>query len=335
MIDSPVKALSSGQFPRKISFTVAVTPEGKTRTLSPGFMVPSVMRPQTPRKSWFGRFTYCTGMRIGLATGSPTPAMTASTVFKYSINVGPLYHGVRGLGVVMLSPSSAESGIACKDVNFKSPLNWRYSASMRWNTASSKPAWSILLIANTMWRMPIIATMRECRRVCVNTPLRASMRITASSAVDAPVAMLRVYCSWPGVSATINFRLSVLKKRYATSMVMPCSRSAWRPSTSKAKSIFSPWVPYCFESFSSACNWSSKIHFDSCSRRPMRVDLPSSTLPQVMKRNVDLSRWDAMKAVMSCAAGCAIRNSPPASSFPSSPVGRCRSVVPGAPSCAR
>ena len=29
----------------------------------------------------------------------------------------------------------------------------------------------------------------------------------ASSAVDAPVAMLRVYCSWPGVSAMMNLRL--------------------------------------------------------------------------------------------------------------------------------
>jgi hypothetical protein len=33
------------------------------------------------------------------------------------------------------------------------------------------------------------------------------------SAVEAPVTMLRVYCSWPGVSATMNLRLSVEKKR--------------------------------------------------------------------------------------------------------------------------
>ena len=32
-------------------------------------------------------------------------------------------------------------------------------------------------------------------------------------AVDAPVAMLRVYCSWPGVSAMMNFRLAVEKYR--------------------------------------------------------------------------------------------------------------------------
>ena len=40
---------------------------------------------------------------------------------------------------------------------------------------------------------------------------RASTRMTATSAVDAPVAMLRVYCTWPGVSAMMNFRVSVAK----------------------------------------------------------------------------------------------------------------------------
>ena len=70
-----------------------------------------------------------------------------------------------------------------------------------------------MLIASTTLRMPISETSSECRRVCVSTPLRASIRITATSAVEAPVTMLRVYCSWPGVSATMNLRLSVVKKR--------------------------------------------------------------------------------------------------------------------------
>jgi len=30
---------------------------------------------------------------------------------------------------------------------------------------------------------------------------------------DTPVTMLRVYCSWPGVSATMNLRCSVVKNR--------------------------------------------------------------------------------------------------------------------------
>jgi hypothetical protein len=35
----------------------------------------------------------------------------------------------------------------------------------------------------------------------------------ARLAVEAPVAMLRVYCSWPGVSAMMNLRLGVEKYR--------------------------------------------------------------------------------------------------------------------------
>ncbi len=46
-----------------------------------------------------------------------------------------------------------------------------------------------------------------------STPWRASTSTMARSAVEAPVAMLRVYCSWPGVSATMNLRFGVEKKR--------------------------------------------------------------------------------------------------------------------------
>jgi hypothetical protein len=49
--------------------------------------------------------------------------------------------------------------------------------------------------------------------------------------------MFLVYCSCPGVSARMNFRLAVAKYRYATSIVMPCSRSALRPSVKSEKSI--------------------------------------------------------------------------------------------------
>ena len=54
------------------------------------------------------------------------------------------------------------------------------------------------MTASTTWRMPSSEQISECRRVCGSTPLRASTSITARSAFEAPVAMLRVYCSWPG-----------------------------------------------------------------------------------------------------------------------------------------
>ena len=53
--------------------------------------------------------------------------------------------------------------------------------------------------------------MNECRFVCVRIPWRASIRMIARFAVDAPVAMLRVYCSWPGVSAMMKLRFGVEK----------------------------------------------------------------------------------------------------------------------------
>ena len=62
-----------------------------------------------------------------------------------------------------------------------------------------------------MFCTPNKATMCVWRRVCTRTPFSASTSTTAASAVEAPVAMLRVYCSWPGQSATMNLRLRRLE----------------------------------------------------------------------------------------------------------------------------
>src|ERR1043166_8688114 len=132
--------------------------------------------------------------------------------------------------------------------------------------------------------MPSSEQISECRRVCTSTPLRASIRITARSALEAPVAMLRVYCSWPGVSATMKERRGVAKKRYATSIVMRCCRSSSSPSSNREKSMSSPVVPKRFDSRSNASIWSASTSSALNSRRPISVDLPSSTEPQVRNR---------------------------------------------------
>ena len=59
--------------------------------------------------------------------------------------------------------------------------------------------------------MPSSVARKAWRRDCSSTPLRASTRISARSAVDAPVTMLRVYWMWPGVSAMMNLRFGVAK----------------------------------------------------------------------------------------------------------------------------
>src|SRR4051794_38338849 len=66
---------------------------------------------------------------------------------------------------------------------------------------------------------------------------------------------------------------------------MPCSRSARRPSVSSERSI----VPFPLRRrlASSTCSsWSVSTDLESKSRRPISVDLPSSTDPAVARRRV-------------------------------------------------
>ena len=60
------------------------------------------------------------------------------------------------------------------------------------------------------------------------------------------------------------------------------SRSARRPSVRLARLIWPP--PVMSADFSSASTWSSINDLESYNNRPMSVDLPSSTLPQMLKR---------------------------------------------------
>ena len=53
--------------------------------------------------------------------------------------------------------------------------------------------------------------MKVWRLVCSITPFRASIRMMARLAVEAPVTMLRVYWICPGVSAMMNLRFGVAK----------------------------------------------------------------------------------------------------------------------------
>ena len=50
----------------------------------------------------------------------------------------------------------------------------------------------------------------------------------------------------------------------------------------------SPVVPCRAESLTRFDIWSSRMSFESCNSRPISVDLPSSTEPQVMKRSRSL-----------------------------------------------
>jgi len=86
----------------------------------------------------------------------------------------------------------------------------------------------------------------RCRRAggSVRSPrARASISTTARFAVEAPVIMLRVYCTWPGVSATneLAARCGEVAVR-DVGFVMPCSRSARSPVVRFARLISPPPV---------------------------------------------------------------------------------------------
>ena len=203
---SPSSARSGDPSNVAISRTRLVLPEPATRTRSPTATDPETTVPEKPRKSALGRLTHCTGKRNGEAV----PA-AISTDSRWSSRLGPRYQDSRSEQRATLSPWRAESGIARTEISPSAEANAEKSVAIRLNRSSAKPTRSILLTASTRWRMPSRKQMKACRLVCARMPLRASTRITASSQLDAPVAMLRVYCSWPGVSATMKARLAVAK----------------------------------------------------------------------------------------------------------------------------
>ena len=93
-----------------------------------------------------------------------------------------------------------------------------------------------------------------------------------------------------------------------------------------------PSCPTCGCRWSTAASWSSRICCVSCSRRPISVLLPSSTLPQVMKRSRLLASWRL--AGNRRASRAAIRNTPRACAFPSPRPDRSRWRGSGVRTCA-
>ena len=82
---------------------------------------PEATVPQKPRKSRFGRLTYCTGKRRSIRLRSEAMC----TVSSWCSSVSPWYHGMCVLGSTTLSPFSADSGM-----KRRSPMSSRVAKSM-------------------------------------------------------------------------------------------------------------------------------------------------------------------------------------------------------------
>ena len=174
-------AYASGASPpssgaRAIRLTRVSLPEGRMRTRSPGFTLPAAICPANPRKLRSGRNTNCTGIRK-LASGLGRSTGTASRSSSTGL---PLYHGVCSLRFTTLSPFNALIGTATGSGMPMRAQKSTNSRSMARNRSSLHPTMSILLTAATTWRIPNRLAINACRRVCVVTPLRASIRLMAS-----------------------------------------------------------------------------------------------------------------------------------------------------------
>ena len=155
------KAYSSSPSYVTMLFTLEVFPEGSAMTVSPLRTIPDATLPQKPRKSRFGRSTYCTGKRKSVKLWS----LSICTVSRKSSKEIPLYHGVRSDLSTTLSPSSAERGIQFTSGIPNGSTNFLYSATISLNRSSEKSTRSILLTASTTCLIPSKDTRNVWRRV--------------------------------------------------------------------------------------------------------------------------------------------------------------------------
>ena len=79
-----------------------VSPDGKTRTLSPGMTEPALISPENPRNSELGRLTHCTGMQNDLAW---------SLVMSSGTGFNTVLRGLRDAGITEVRVREATKAV--------------------------------------------------------------------------------------------------------------------------------------------------------------------------------------------------------------------------------
>ena len=152
------------------------------------------------------------GMRAGARIREDAGRLSARAA------TGPSYHGAsRPLRCTTLSPSSALTGTKTDWTRLpdrpRSELKHLPEITLDGGKGTPRRSRQIHLVHGDDEIAGCPAATRYRRGAATAAARRCAHRSgrIASSAVDAPVAMLRVYCSWPGVSAMMNFRRAVEK----------------------------------------------------------------------------------------------------------------------------
>ncbi len=186
-------------------------PDGSATTSSPGRTTPAATVPAKPRKSWFGRFTtIAPAGRNPVSVGRRTDGHGFEELEQRRARV-PRCPRRRPLDEVVALQRRQRDGGDVGDAE-----RFRELAVLTCDDVEHE-----LVVADEIHlvhRQQHMADAQQRADEAVATrlreqSLRASTSTTAASAVEAPVAMLRVYCSCPGQSATMKRRLAVPKNR--------------------------------------------------------------------------------------------------------------------------
>ncbi len=192
-------ASSTGPSKVSIDAILVLRPDGSTTTSSPGFITPPATVPAYARRrschcGSCGRSTYCTGNRTSIRLRSE--AMCTSS--RWCSSDVPSYQGELADRSTTLSPLRADTGMVVRSAMSSLAAKLRNSVRISSKRSSDQSTRSILLMHSTRCGTRSSEAKKACRRDCSSTPLRASTRIRATLAVDAPVTMFRVYCTCPG-----------------------------------------------------------------------------------------------------------------------------------------
>jgi hypothetical protein len=219
--DCPVKACSSRPSCDSIAAMRAQAPPGWTRTSAPTRIEPLATRPAWPRRAALARPVAAVAAAARAAPESGTARRPARGVDRRRALLEPREQ--RRPGVPRQARARRDDVVAGerrdRDRGEGAGAELRRELAVGGDDRLERAAVEVepvhlvdrdrdLADAEQVRERGVASRLREQLAVLTRV---ASTRITAASAVVAAVTMLRVYCSWPGVSAMMNLRCAVAK----------------------------------------------------------------------------------------------------------------------------
>mmetsp|Transcript_10830 Transcript_10830/g.15627 ORF Transcript_10830/g.15627 Transcript_10830/m.15627 type:complete len:271 (+) Transcript_10830:352-1164(+) len=231
--------------------------------------------------------------KIGNLTGAFISRSGGFKFSKVSNRGSPLNHEqTSGLAFTLrFSPLMPEMGNQVRSLG-RHPTCFKYGRSFSRHSSylafdhfppGSKMVGSSILLINTIReRTPDVFASMACSLVCPplsnpvsNSPFRAEITRSATSACDAPPIMWGTKFLWPGASRIVNFFDSVSNVARPHSSVLPLLRSCSVVSNAQAYFQLSLFLAFASRSnFSIVLSSTPPVRYKIC---PEIVDFPAST----------------------------------------------------------